>query len=160
LKPWQLSAEAMGFDIVPLPYSEAFTALQLGTVDAFTGGNNDIYLEYRDVIDYAVQTRDHLDIQPIAINLQLWESLSAADQKVLEEAAGATLNWHWDSLVERDEKVKIELEEAGIEVINLTPEEMGAFAKLVREVEWPYEETVIGKILMDKVRATAEPIPE
>lgn len=158
-KAIEMCGRAMGLQIVTMPYSEVYTALQLGTVDAFFGCSYEYIEFFKDAISYVVTTHDHVDLTFLSGSLNLWQSLSQEDQTILQEAADAALNWRWDQLPERMKECRGNLEEVGIVIIELTPEEIGVFAQLVREIEWEGDEALVGKTLMDKVRETAEPIP-
>lgn len=78
---------ALGMQAVPLANSEIFTALQMGTVDAQENPqNNYINNKYFEVNRYFSMTRHVFSVEPVGMNLDLWESLSEDEQKILMKA--------------------------------------------------------------------------
>lgn len=153
--------DALGYIATPIPFAELHSAMMLGIVDARSQA---VYYEnwlFRDVKDWVVETRDGFEVWPFLINLDVWKGLSEEDQQIVQAAADEVLDWGWQ-LAEQEE---IEwrrkcIEEDGQKWIQLTPEELRVKAEIVRDVEWAFaEEHLIGKVLMDKIRAGAPPIP-
>lgn len=78
---------ALGMNAVPLANSEVFTALQMGTVDAQENPlNNYINNRYYEVNRYLSMTRHVFSVEPVVINLDLWNSLTAEAQDTLQRA--------------------------------------------------------------------------
>ncbi|MBQ8692085.1 MAG: TRAP transporter substrate-binding protein [Synergistaceae bacterium] len=78
---------AFGMNAVPLANSEVFTALQMGTVDAQENPqNNYINNKYYEVNRYFSMTRHVFSVEPVGMNLELWNSLTAEEQETLQRA--------------------------------------------------------------------------
>lgn len=78
---------ALGMNPVPLANSEIFTALQMGTVDAQENPqNNYINNKYFEVNRYFSMTRHVFSVEPVGMNLELWNGLTAEQQEALMKA--------------------------------------------------------------------------
>lgn len=78
---------AFGMNAVPLANSEVFTALQMGTVDAQENPqNNYINNKYYEVNRYFSMTRHVFSVEPVGMNLDLWNSLTPEEQATLQKA--------------------------------------------------------------------------
>ncbi|MFR2693872.1 MAG: TRAP transporter substrate-binding protein DctP [Enterocloster bolteae] len=77
---------ALGASAVPMAFSELYTALQNGTMDAQENpfaniDGNRLY----EVQKYIIKTGHIYDTSPLLASKTWWDSLSAADQKVIQE---------------------------------------------------------------------------
>jgi len=147
--------EIWGFSPVPIPYAELYTALQLGTVDGRSFGPPQEIWEMRDAIGAYILTRDYLDVAFWVVNRGWWDGLDPNDRAMIEKAANYAVEWSWAE-GDRSEKENLKkIADYGIQVIELSPEELSKAKKLVYEKEWPWMEKTVGKALMDKVRTAA-----
>lgn len=79
--------EALGMQPVPLANSEIFTALQMKTVDGQENPqNNYINNKYYEVNRYFSMTRHVFSVEPVGMNLALWNELSKEQQDELQRA--------------------------------------------------------------------------
>ncbi len=152
---------AMGFSATPVPYSELYTALQTGLVDARAQSTPPEPMAFKDVITYHIRTYDNFEHNWAVMNLDLWNSLSKEDQQILQNAADERLGWWWDNYLTEIEKPWLEQfdSQSGKEVVYLTDEEVATFAKRVREEAWPKMEELIGSALYQKIVSVADPLP-
>lgn len=147
--------EIWGFSPIPIPYSELYTALQLGTVDGRSFGPPQEIWEMRDVIGAYILTRDYLDVAFWVASTDWWNGLSDKDRAILTEAANYAVEWGWAEGERSSQENLAQIKDYGIEVIELTPEEAKKAKALIYENEWPWMEKTVGKSLMDKVRSAA-----
>ena len=78
---------ALGMNAVPLANSEVFTALQMGTVDAQENPqNNYINNKYYEVNRYFSMTRHVFSVEPVTMNLDLWNSLTPEEQEAVQKS--------------------------------------------------------------------------
>ena len=147
--------EAFGCSPVPMPWSELYTALQLGTVDgrAF-GPPAEIWL-HRDVLETYVFTRDAFEYAFWLVNADWWKGLEAEEQGWVEKAVAHAMEYAWTEAENDENKTVAKLKDYGINVIDLTPEQLATARALVHKNEWPWFEKQIGKALMAKVKAAA-----
>jgi TRAP-type transport system periplasmic protein len=147
--------EAWGFSPVPIPYSELYTALQLGTVDGRSFGPPTEIIEMRDAISAYIRTRDYFDSAFWVVNKDWWNGLTDEQRGWVQSAADAAMATAWEE-GERKEREDLErITGYGIEVIELTPEQLEKAKASVYEKEWPWMATVVGEELMTSVRAAA-----
>ena len=161
IRIFEVYIPALGFISTPIAYSETFTALQTGIVDARSACPAVEAYVMRDALKYWVATRDAFEYWFLTMNKDKWDELSAEDQKILLKAADKVMS---DQAVaaEKDEtEFKNKLEAAGVKVYEVNQKEWEAGAKAVREKAWPrIEEELLGSLLMKKVKAHATKISQ
>jgi len=86
------------------------------------------------------------------MNLELWNTLTEDDQKVVLEAAEKQVQGRWDFFLAEDEEYRQKMEEFGLNIILPTEEELEAFADAVRKDVWPELDQYMGKALVDICR--------
>lgn len=145
----------LGFSAVPMPLSELYTALQLGTVDGRAFGPAVEIWQMRDVLESYVLTRDYFEHAFWLVNKDWWESLPEQERQELQAAADATLNEVWDKARSIDEDYMAKVRGHGIEVVELTPAQMQKAKDSLYANEWPYMEDVVGREIMDMMRKIA-----
>lgn len=144
-KSYELLGESQGYMATPLPLAETFTALQTGIVDGIFGaGAEGYYANFRDVIKYYIPSNTHVEAWPMIMNMELWESLSKEDQEIVATAA-KNLEDHRFAVGEADTALnEKKLEDYGIKVIRLTPEELTKCAEVARKAIFPEIRKAIG----------------
>ena len=150
---------AMGGDATAINAGELYVALSQGTVDGqenalATIWNNGYYevQQYCTVIDY------NWSPAVIAFNTEIWNSLSAEDQKIIEGIVAEAAVACNEALAAEDETLISMLEEEGMEVYVLTEEERAAFKELCdasEDLKTAYADTV-GADLLAKFSAAVE----
>lgn len=155
MKTWEALGNALGYQATPLPFSEFFTAAQTGMVNGILGGGaENYYVTFKDLIKYYVPANTHFECWPITINLDLYNSLSDSDRKILDEKCRELEDNRWVK-AEADQKMYVGLlAKAGVKVYDLTPEQLEAFAKRGREAAWPEMEKVLGTKVFKEITST------
>lgn len=155
MKTWEALANGFGYQATPLPFSEFFTAAQTGMVDGiFGGGAENYYVTFKDLIKYYIPANTHFECWPLTINMDLYNSLSPKDKKILEEKAREFEQRRWKKVQEDQDIYETLLAKAGAKVIKLTPQQLDAFAKRGRETAWPELKKVLGDKVFDEISAT------
>lgn len=152
-KVMEKAGEALGFKVTVMNFSEVYTALQTGVIDGWLGSPLESGINYSDVINSHINSRNRIDIQSLFMNLDLWESLSKEDQDLLTNAAIEAQNWSWDDYDQREQPILEEAAAAGIAVYDLKPEIMAEIRKRDQENGWVFAEGLVGTEIMDQVRA-------
>ena len=142
----------LGFAAVPIPLSEVHTALQLGTVDARSFSTAVETYTLRDVLEANILTNDYFEVAFWLVNKNWWENLSDDDRAKLQAAADVTIAWSWAEAKRKSDEFLQKARAAGINVVELSDEQMSAAKKIIYENEWPAMEAVVGKEVMDKIR--------
>lgn len=141
---WVNFFESLGANPTPMDFTEVYTALQTGTIDAQENPlevpvNNQFF----EVQDYLSLTGHIRDGYVLGCNQDLWESLSDEQQQAMTEAAQATAEFKTQYDQEEVETTLAALEEEGVQVNELTPEAQQAFQEAAQEV-YPQFESLIG----------------
>lgn len=145
----------LGFGAVPIPLSEVYTALQLGTVDARAFSTAVETYNLRDVLEANILTNDYFETAFWLVSKDWWEGLGDEDRAKLQKAADETVLWSWDEAESKSNEFLAKAREAGINVVELSPEQIAKAAKIVHDTEWPAMEAVVGPEIMAKLRAAA-----
>ena len=161
IRIFEVYIPTLGFISTPVAYSETFTALQTGIVDARSACPAVEAYVMRDAIDTYVLTKDAFEYWFLTMNKDLWDSLSAEDQALLTDSADMVMA-EQAVAAEQDEKAFMEkLTAAGIKVYEVSDKEWEISASVVRENAWPViEKELLGSELMSKIKQHATPISQ
>ena len=146
---------SFGFAAVPIPLAEVHTAMQLGTVDARSWSTAVETYTMRDIVEANILTRDHFEVAFWLVNRTWWEGLSPDVRAALKDAADRTTEWSWGEARRRSDEFLQKGRDAGIRVVELSDEQLGAARQIVLEEEWPAMESVVGSDVMDRIRKIA-----
>lgn len=144
-----------GFTAVPMPFSELYTGLQLGTVDGRAFGPSVEIWQMRDVLSAYILTRDYFEHAFWVVNKSWLEDLPADEREKLLAAADVTLNKVWDEAQAIDEGFLNQVRDAGINVVELNPEQLDKAKKILYKNEWPFMEEIVGAEIMTMMRDIA-----
>ncbi|MEJ6077614.1 TRAP transporter substrate-binding protein DctP [Vibrio sp. 1-Bac 57] len=144
-----------GFSAVPMPYSELYTALQLGTVDGRAFGPAVEIWQMRDVLQAYILTRDYFEHGFWLVNKDWWEDLPAAEREKMQTSADQTLDWAWKEAEAIDNNFLEKVRDYGIDVIELSDEDRTKAKDIIYSKEWPYMEKKVGKEIMTMMRDIA-----
>ena len=144
---------SFGFAAVPIPLSEVHTALQLGTVDARSFSTAVETYTLRDVLEANILTNDYFEVAFWLVNKQWWDGLPDELRSALQAAADSTIAWSWQEAKSKSDEFLQKARDAGINVVDLSDEQMSAAKQIVYDKEWPAMEAVVGKDTMDKIRS-------
>jgi TRAP-type C4-dicarboxylate transport system substrate-binding protein len=159
IRIFELYIPTLGFISTPIAYSETFTALQTGIVDARSACPAVEAYVMRDALSYWVATRDCFEYWFLTVNKGLWNSLSKEDKDILTTAADKVMSDQAQAAEKDENDFKKKLEAAGVKVYEVNQKQWEESAKVVRENAWPkIQEELLGSILMEKVKAHATKI--
>ena len=139
IKSFQLTGEALGYIPSPIPFSEAFTAVQTGVVDGVIGsGAEGYYASFRDVTKTYIPANTHFEVWYMIISNESLASLSEEDQAALKEQATAFEATRWE-VAEADQARNEQrlVDDLGATLVALSAEELAAMAAKVRADVWP-----------------------
>lgn len=138
IKSFQLTGSALGYIPSPIPFSEAFTAVQTGVVDGVIGsGAEGYYASFRDVTKTYIAANTHFEVWYMIISNESLSGLDDADKEVLEAAANEFEAQRW-TVAEADQgKNEQKLADLGATIVKLSDEELAAMASKVKEDVWP-----------------------
>ncbi|MFG6116041.1 TRAP transporter substrate-binding protein DctP [Halobacillus sp. MO56] len=151
-KVFELTAKELGYSATPLPFAEAFTAMQTGIVDGVIGsGAEGYYANFRDLANYYLPLNDHFEMWYMYISNDTWENLTKEEQEIFQNTAKELAEKRFASAEQETEDYEQKLRDEGIEVIEYTDEELENFAKQVRENVWPELKKEYGEELFNRV---------
>lgn len=139
IKSFQLTGEALGYIPSPIPFSEAFTAIQTGVVDGVIGsGAEGYYASFRDVTKTYIPANTHFEVWYMIISNESLVELDADDQAALKAEAEAFEATRW-TVAEADQGKNEQrlADELGTTVVELSDEQLSAMATKVRAEVWP-----------------------
>lgn len=129
--------EKLGADPVTMNFSEVFTSLQTGTIDGQENPYDVIYSNgLSEVQDYLTVWNYVYDPLMLGMNKDLFDSLSAEDQAIVQEAAQEANQYQRDLNRERGEEQLAEMGET-MTVTELTPDQVAEFRSALQPL---YEE--------------------
>jgi tripartite ATP-independent transporter DctP family solute receptor len=138
-----------GSNPTTMTFSEVFSSLQQGTIDGQENPVEVIYTsQLNEVQDYMTLWDYSFDPLVLGINKKLFDSMSEEDQQLLKDAAEDANAYQIEETQKSEEKQLKELEESGMEIYTLSPEEKEAFADAVKPIMEKYE-SVWGKDLLN-----------
>ncbi|WP_164473166.1 TRAP transporter substrate-binding protein [Clostridium sp. E02] len=115
---------ALGAQPIPMPYEELYDALESGYVE---GAENPLtaYLSNRfyEVAPYYLVTEHVYSPGVVMMAEDKWNELSEEDRNILKEAGRMASEWNREAIGPEEERLRNELVEKGIKVVELTPKE-------------------------------------
>ncbi|WP_198470444.1 TRAP transporter substrate-binding protein [Acetomicrobium sp. S15 = DSM 107314] len=143
--------KTLGASPVPMAFSEVFTSLQQGVIDAQENPYTNIYtMGFYRVQKYINQTAHLYDPTAILMAKSTWDRLSDEQKKIIKEAEREARVYERELTRKNDTEVKEKLKDYGNIIIELTPEERTALREAVQPMydKWTPR---IGKELLQKV---------
>lgn len=154
--PLPQTLKAMGYQAVPIDWSETYTSIQTGVVDG--DSSNVIYWDYtyfRDLLQYYVHTRHNFSFFAFLMSQHSWEALDEQNQEAISRAIDTVAQEQFDGAQAEDQKWIEKAQEDGIKYIEPSDSEMADLVKRVRAEVWGGAEGSIGKDLMQVIRQNA-----
>jgi tripartite ATP-independent transporter DctP family solute receptor len=126
---------ALGANAVPMPFPEVYTALETKTVD----GQENPYATVEASKFYEVQkffsdTRHIYNPQLLMVSKKFWDTLSADEKKILQEAANETRDYQRKTAREMTAKSREFVIKQGMKVNELSPQEIARMRDKVKPV--------------------------
>lgn len=145
--------QALGANPAPLPFSELYLSLQQGTV---TGQENPyeviVATKFYEVQKYVVDTNHLFHTITIIMSKAIYDQLTPEEQQLVRDAAREVIVWGREQAdLRHADRVKI-LQDNGVEIIELSPELLGAMQEKAKPVYDAITEAV-GADLVGKLQA-------
>ncbi|MBB1596280.1 TRAP transporter substrate-binding protein [Achromobacter sp. UMC46] len=125
----------LGANAVPMPFSELFTALETRTVD---GQENPITTiqssKFYEVQPYLTITRHVYTPWVVLASKKWWDTLSPDEQKLIRQAAAASRDFERKDSRADSAKAMTTLEQAGMKINTVSPEEVARMRQKVQPV--------------------------
>ena len=145
----------MGFTPITIPWAEAPSAIGTGIADGWVGSGSVYHWTlFRDVASIQLKTFDFMEMWDIAMNLDSWNRMPAAYQKIFQDEAYRLSVKRLGQLEEEEAEYGQKLIDYGWTVVDMAndyPDEIAVWAELAREC-WTDLEPLIAKLWIDMVR--------
>ena len=129
---------------VPLANSEIFTALQMGTVDGQENPqNNYINNKYFEVNRYFSMTRHVFSVEPVGMNLDLWNMLTEDEQATLMKAFDDATVYQRQLAQETEENQLKQVLADGADIVVTYIDDLTPFQEAVAGVYDKYKQTAL-----------------
>lgn len=137
-KSFKLMADTIGFIGTPIPFSEAFTAVQTGVVDGVVGsGAEGYYASFRDVTKFYLPLNTHFEMWYLIMNAELYNGLDDSQKALVDKAAADFEQRRWERAEADQAANEQRLADYGAKIIPVSKEAVEAHATKVREQVWP-----------------------
>jgi tripartite ATP-independent transporter DctP family solute receptor len=150
----------VGAQTVTIAMPELYTALQQGTVD---GQDNGLLITYDNKLHETNQYYTRLNhvfaTGTIAISDQTFESLSEDEQKAVTEAAKEAQEWEIAEERNVSDSYVDKMKEEGVEVTELTPEQIAVFQEIGMKV-WDDLYDTYGQDRIEKLKEEVEAVKD
>lgn len=146
--------KALGASPVGIPFPEIYNALETGVIDAQENPVlTTMLMNFSEVNKYVTLTHHTLTECLILVNVDYWDSLSAADKQIFRDAArvAITTNRKVDAqLQEKLPKTNLSVaqsaEQQGVQIVELTDAERAAFKDAMQPVWQKYRKKIGGDL--------------
>jgi tripartite ATP-independent transporter DctP family solute receptor len=126
---------ALGANPTPLPFPELYAALEQGAVD---GQENPLPTiqgaKLNEVQKYLTLTNHQYNPQSVVISKKFWDSLSADEKKVLQDAANESAKYQREQSRNLAAGILDNLKKAGMQVTELAPAEVAKLRDKMKPV--------------------------
>lgn len=156
--PLQVAAfETMGASVTNVTYSELYTALQQGVVDGEENPFQNLVVDKLcEVQDYCTLTNHLYQMSAQVISKSFWESLSDEDKEIFERLISEAEEAGFARVDELTEYYKEECLNAGMEIRELSEEELGVFQDMMVTEVHPKAVESMGQERWDALMAYME----
>ena len=156
--PLSLSTfKLFGSNPTPMAFGELYMGLQQGTVDAQENPIANIYAsKFQEVQSYLNLTSHQYMPLPVAISDEFWRSLSAENQKLIEESAKEAAKFHRDLVQSNEANMIKELQADGMEIVH---PDLDSFQEAASEVHKQFR-AEFGDELLDEITKALETDPK
>ncbi|WP_419174152.1 TRAP transporter substrate-binding protein DctP [Desulfosediminicola sp.] len=145
MKTFQLLADTTGYLGTPIPFSDAFTAVQTGVVDGVIGsGAEGYYSSFRDVTKNYLPSNTHFEVWYLIMSKKKYDKLSPEGQEQIQDIANQFEDRRWEVAAKDQEANEQRLADYGATILPISEEEIDAIAQKVRTVVWPQIQEDVG----------------
>lgn len=148
--------KALGANPTPMNFGEVYSALQQGVID---GQENPVSIidssRFYEVQKYLSTTEHVFTVYMPVISHSFFNKLSKEQQSLIQESMIKAGRYQQEIIASEEAAQLKKIREAGVEVIELTPEQREVFSEKTKDVRKKYRHTV-GKDIYDKWTAAVD----
>lgn len=131
----------LGANCTPMALAELYTGLQQGTVDGQDNPIGNVYaFRYYEVQKYLTFSRHQWAGVMMIISEKTWKKLPAEYQKIITVAAKESESWERIEINAKEKEYLETIKKAGVQIIDLTPEETAVFQNKMKPLWTEFEE--------------------
>jgi tripartite ATP-independent transporter DctP family solute receptor len=146
--------KALGANPTPMARGELFTGLQTKVVDGQENPLGQIYTSrFYEVQKYATLSGHTYSPEAVVFSLASWKKIPAKYQEEILKASAEAKKFNRELSAKMDKEYVGKLEEKGMTVTRLTPQQIAAFQEKMTPV-WDMFADKIGKDLIQKIKDT------
>lgn len=130
---------ALGANAVPMPFPELYTALETKTVDGQENPFSTLEAsKFYEVQKYMSTTRHIYNPQLLMVSKKFWDSLSAGEKKIIQDAAYEARDYQRKIAREMSQKSREFLTKNGMQINDVAPQEIARMREKVKPVTEKY----------------------
>ncbi|MGG1554040.1 TRAP transporter substrate-binding protein [Paenibacillus ferrarius] len=143
--------KALGFNPVTMPVTEAYLAIQQGTVDGQENPVDTIYSQkFNEVAPYITMTQHIYGPIPLAISEKTWKTIPKEDQDAIAKAAQESADFSRKTVTDNETKLLDEMKAKGAKVFTPNLDELKQAVKPVYDkASEVYTKEVVDRVLKD-----------
>ncbi|MFQ6550235.1 TRAP transporter substrate-binding protein [Aestuariibius sp. 2305UL40-4] len=147
----------LGASPTPVAWPETFQALRQGIVDGQENPTPVLHAaKFYEVQGFLIKTGHQMSALPFLINETAWQGLTPDQQAAVQEAADHAVTVAEETMITFTESLESDLVERGMEIVELTDEEVAVFRDSVRaQVAAEFDGKVLPAGLIDQIHALA-----
>ncbi|SDP23291.1 TRAP transporter substrate-binding protein DctP [Desulforhopalus singaporensis] len=146
LKTFQLLADNTGYLGTPIPFSDAFTAVQTGVVDGVIGsGAEGYYASFKDVTKYYIPSNTHFEVWFLIVNKEYFDGLGDDLKKQFSDTASQFEDHRWTTAEKDQAANEKRLADYGAKIVPITDEQIATIEEKIHKTVWPAVLEDVGK---------------
>lgn len=147
--------KAMGGTPTPMPFSEVYTGLKTGLVDA-AENNIPSYVETKhyEVAPVFSETQHSMTPEVVVFSKKIWDTLTPQEQQAVRKAAADSVPYYQKLWVAKEADGVQTVKKAGVTIVPAAQIDRAAFVKAMQPVWTKYEKTPAMKSIVDEIVST------
>lgn len=143
-------ANALGAQAVSLPYTDVYTSLQTGGIDAMEGTPDSIYQEkFYEQAKYLDEDKHTYQPLSIVYNKAAWNKLSQSDRDLIQKAVNASSEYQRSLVDGANRKAIANLKKKGIEIVQVKDRDQWAAKTAPARKKFAAQFGKTGKLIID-----------
>lgn len=138
IEVYNLVIEDLGMNATTIPYSDLYTSMQTGVCDAWIGGTPQLnYSDFKDVIKYYVPYNCFAENIGFFMSQKTYDSMPKELADIVVECLQDESLNSFKTAEELDKEALQKLSDYGVQIVDLTDDEMAACVEKVQSETWP-----------------------
>ena len=144
----------MGFQTVSIVWADTYSSIQTGVCDGSAGQTaTGVYTQIRDVVNYFIPYHIVPEVYECLLSPVVYDLCTEEQVQIIKDVMVEYCDAMADGAQALEDEGIAKLEEAGVEVLPLTDEEIAAFAEMERSTNWDVLPDMFGQDVMDGIYA-------